>query len=227
MGHAKRGLEIAENAEHPLSEVLGWLSIGHLLLRKGEIERAVSAMERSLDLCDHWSLRVWRPRLVSTLAVVYARLGRTKEGLQLAQQALADAEQMRLIVDKAGLLIRLGQVSVIAGRIEAAVSLGQQAVEIAVAHEAKGDEAWARFLIGRACWASDPKDLDEATKQLDISLGLALACEARPLTAFCQTTLCGVHTRRGDQVAAQKFDAAAANIYRELDMRPLPLDPVR
>jgi hypothetical protein len=154
-------------------------------------------------------------------------LGRTKEGLQLAQQALANAEQMRLIVDKAGLLIRLGQVSVIAGRIEAAVSLGQQAVEIAVAHEAKGDEAWARFLIGRACWASDPKDLDEAAKQLDISLRLALACEARPLTAFCQTTLCGVHTRRGDQVAAQKFDAAAANIYRELGMRPLPLDPVR
>ena len=56
---------------------------------------------------------------------------------------------------------------------------------------------------------------------------LALACEARPLTAFCQTTLCGVHARRGDQVAAKKFDAAAANIYRELGMRPLPLDPVR
>jgi len=227
MGHAKRALEIAENAEHPLSEVLGWLSIGHLRLRKGEIEGAVNALERSLDLCDHWSLRVWRPRLVSTLAVVYARLGRTKEGLQLAQQALADAEQMRLIVDKAGLLIRLGQVSVIAGRIEAAVSLGQQAVEIAVAHEAKGDEAWARFLIGRACWASDPKDLDEAAKQLDISLRLALASEARPLTAFCQTTLCGVYTQRGDQVAAQKFDAAATDIYRELGMRPLPLDPVR
>ena len=111
MGHAKRALEIAERAEHPLSEVLGWLSIGHVLLRKGEIEGAVSALERGLDLCDRWSLRVWRPRLASTLAVAYARSGRTKEGPQLAQQAVADAEQMRLIVDKAGLLIRLGQVS--------------------------------------------------------------------------------------------------------------------
>ena len=164
MGHAKRGLEIAENAEHPLSEVLGWLSIGHLLLRKGELEGAVGALERSLDLCDRWSLRVWRPRLVSTLAVAYARSGRTKEGLQLAQQAIAGAEQMRLIVDKAGLLVRLGQVSLWAGRIETALTLGKQAVEIAAAHEAKGDEAWARFLIGRACWASDPKDLFESSE---------------------------------------------------------------
>ena len=52
IGHAKRALEIAEHAEHPLSEVLGWLSIGHVLLRKGEIEGAVSALERGLDLCD-------------------------------------------------------------------------------------------------------------------------------------------------------------------------------
>lgn len=227
MTHAKRALEIAEKAEHPLSEVLGWLSIGHLLLRKGELEGAVSGLERSLDLCDRWSLRVWRPRLVSTLAVAYARLARTKEALQLAQQAVAGADQMRLAVDKAGLLVRLGQVSLIAGRFEAAAALGKQAVEIAVAHEAKGDEAWARFLIGRACWATDPKDLDEAAKQLKISLSLALACEARPLSAFCQTTLSGIHAWRGDQRAAQIFDATARDIYRELGMRPLPLDPVR
>ena len=56
MSHAKRALEIAENAEHPLSQVLGWLSIGHVLLRKGEIEGAVGALERGLELCDRWSL---------------------------------------------------------------------------------------------------------------------------------------------------------------------------
>ena len=48
----KAALEIAESAEHPLSEVLGWLSIGRVLLRKGELEGAVSALERGLELCD-------------------------------------------------------------------------------------------------------------------------------------------------------------------------------
>jgi class 3 adenylate cyclase/tetratricopeptide (TPR) repeat protein len=225
MNHAKRALEIAEGAEHPLSEVLGWLSIGHVLLRKGELEGAVSALERGLDLCDRWSFRVWRPRLASTLAVAYARSRRTAQGLQLAQEAVSDAEQMHLIADKPGLLIRLGQVSLLGSQIEAALTLGRRAVEMAVTQEAKGDEAWARFLIGRACWASDPKDLDESEKQLDVALRLATASEARPLAAFCDTTLCGIHARRGDQIRAKEFDAAATAIYRELGMQPLPLNP--
>jgi class 3 adenylate cyclase/tetratricopeptide (TPR) repeat protein len=225
MSHAKRALETAEGAEHPFSEVLGWLSIGYVLLRKREIEGAVSALERGLDLCDRWSLQVWRPRLVSDLGVAYARSGRAKEGLELAQQAVSGAELMHLIVDRPGLLVRLGQVSLIAGRVEAALTLGKQAVEIAVAHDAKGEEAWARFLIGRACWASDPKDLDESEGQLNIALRLAAECEARPLAAFCHTTLSGIYGQRGDLARAQEFDAAAVATYRELGMRPLPLDP--
>ena len=225
MSHAKRALEIAGSAEHPLSEVLGWLSIGHVLLRKGELKEAVSTLERGLDLCDSLSYRLTRPRLASALAVAYARAGRAEQGLQLALAAVSDAEQMHMTADKPGLLIRLGQASLIGGQIEAALTLGKQAVEIAVAQEAKGDEAWARFLIGRACWASDPKDLDESEKQLDIALSLATACEARPLVAFCDTTLYGIHARRGDPGRAKEFDDAATAIYRELGMQPLPLNP--
>jgi tetratricopeptide (TPR) repeat protein len=162
---------------------------------------------------------------VSDLAVACARSGRAKEGLELAQQAVRSAELMHLIVDRPGLLVRLGQASLIVGRVEAALTLGKQAVEIAVAHEAKGDEAWARFLIGRACWASDPKDLDESERQLNIVLRLAAECEARPLAAFCHTTLSGIYSQRGDQARAQEFDAVAAATYRELGMWPLPLNP--
>jgi tetratricopeptide (TPR) repeat protein len=227
MRHAKRALEIAENAQHPLSEVLGWLSVGNVLARKGELEGAVAAMERALDLCDRWLLRVWRPRLASILGVTYARTGRVAEGLKLAQQAVADAERMGLIVDKAGLLVRLGQASLIAGRLDEALTLGERAVEMAVAHDAKGDEAWARFLIARACWASDPQNLDESTKQLDIALRLALTCEARPLTAHCQQVLGGIHGQRGDAEKAGILIVAANASYTELGMRSLPTDPVQ
>jgi class 3 adenylate cyclase/tetratricopeptide (TPR) repeat protein len=227
MRHARRALEIAENAEHQLSELPSWLSIGFVLSGKGEIEGAVGALERGLDLCDRWPFRAWRIRLVSDLGVAYARSGRAEKGLQLAVQAVSDAEKMRLIADKPRLLVRLGQVSLMARQIEAALTLGKQAAEIAVAHEAKGDEAWARFLIGRACWASEPKDLDESEKQLDISLRLAAACEARPLAAFCNSTLSGIYARRGDQVRAKEFGAAATATYRELGMQPAPLDPMR
>jgi class 3 adenylate cyclase/tetratricopeptide (TPR) repeat protein len=227
MRHARRALEIAEGAEHQLSELLGWLSIGYVLSHKGEIEGAVGALERGLDLCDRWSFRVWRIRLVSELGVAYARSGRVEKGLQLAEQAVSDGEKMGLMADKPRSLVRLGQVSLIARQIEAALTLGKQAAAVAVAHEAKGDEAWARFLIGRAYWASELKDLDESEKQLDIALRLAVASEARPLAAFCNTTLCGIYDRRGDQIRAKEFDAAATATYRELGMQPLPVDPTR
>jgi class 3 adenylate cyclase/tetratricopeptide (TPR) repeat protein len=225
MRHSKRALEIAERAEHPLSEVLGWFSIGLVLLRKGELEGAVGALERGLDRCDSWSYRLTRPRLASALAVAYARTGRTEQGLKLALAAVSDAEQMHHMADKPGLLIRLGEVSLIGGQIETALTFGRQAVEVAVAQEAKGDEAWARFLIGRACWASYPKDFDESEKQLDTAHRLATACNARPLVASCDTLLSNIHARRGDRGRARQFEAAASAIYRELGMQPFRLNP--
>jgi class 3 adenylate cyclase/tetratricopeptide (TPR) repeat protein len=225
MSHAKRALEVAERAKHPLSEVLAWFSIGLVLQRKGELEEAVSALERGLDLCDSWSYRLTRPRLASALAVAYARTGHVQQGLQLALAAVSDAEQMHHTADKPRLLIRLGQVSLIARQTETALSLGRQALEMAVEQEAKGEEAWARFLIGRTCWASDPKDLDESEKQLDMARRLATACEARPLVAFCDTTLGGVNAQRCNQSKAEEFETAATAIYRELGMQPLLLSP--
>jgi tetratricopeptide (TPR) repeat protein len=226
MSHAKRALEVAERAKHPLSEVLAWLSIGLVLQRKGELEGAVSALERGLDLCDSWSYRLTRPRLASALAVAYARTGHVQQGLQLALAAVSDAEQMHHTADKPRLLIRLGQVSLIARQTETALSLGRQALEMAVEQEAKGEEAWARFLIGRTCWACDPKDLDESEKQLDMARRLATACEARPLVAFCDTTLGGVNAQRCNQSKAEEFETAATAIYRELGMQPLSLSPL-
>ena len=224
--HAKRALEIAEGAKHQLSALPGWLSIGYVLSRKGEIEGAVGALERGLALCDRWSFQAWRIRLLSALAVAYARSDRVAEALQLAEQAVSDSEKMRLIVDKPGLLVRLGQVSLLAREIETALTIGKEAATLAMAHEATGDEAWARFLIGRAYWASEPKDLDESEKELNIALRLATTCEARPLAAFCNTTLCGIYARRGDQARAKESDTAATATYRELGMQPLPLDPI-
>src|SRR5262249_33134095 len=154
MRHAKRALAVAEAAKHQLSALPGWLSIGYVLSRTGEIQGAVDALERGLAVCDRWSFRVWRIRLVSSLAVADARSGSVAEALELAGQAVSDSEKMRLIVDKPRLLIRLGQVSLAAREIETALMPGKEATAIAMTHEAKGDEAWARFLIGRAYWAS-------------------------------------------------------------------------
>jgi class 3 adenylate cyclase/tetratricopeptide (TPR) repeat protein len=222
--HAKRALEIAEQAEHPLSEVVGWLSIGHVLRRKGELDGAISALERGMALCERYPLPIWRLRLLSSLGLAYARSGRRPEGLELCRQALAGAERIRLIVDQPMFLVRLGQCELLSGRIDEAMQHGQRALELALAHDAKGDEAWARLLIGRALCAVTPSATEKAQAQLEAALRLADACEARPLAAFCQSALGLVHARRGDKGKAQQLTVAAEAIYAELDMRPPALE---
>jgi len=225
--HAKRALAIAEQAEHQLSQVLGWLAIGHLLLRKGELEGAVGALERSMELCERFSLRIWSPRVASSLGVAYARAGQAQRGLEIARSAVAGAERTRLAVDQAVVLVRLGQASLLAGRIDDALALGGKATAVAVAQEGKGHEAWARFLIGRASWAADPPDIARAATEIEQALALAHGCEARPLAAFCQTMLGAIEHKRGAEARAREYSSAAAACYKDLGMQPLPLDPMR
>jgi class 3 adenylate cyclase/tetratricopeptide (TPR) repeat protein len=224
MIHAKRALAVAEQAEHQLSQVLGWLAIGYLLLRKGEADGAVGALERGMELCDRWSLRIWRPRVASSLGVAYARAGRADEGLALARQAVADVERMHLGVDKAMVLVRLGQAALLCGQVPEAEARGREAADIAEAHEERGHEAWARFLIGRAGLAAGPQNAAQAAAQIERALQLALACEARPLVAYCQSALGAIRHRSGDEIRAKELAAAADAAYAQLGMRPLQLE---
>lgn len=226
IAHAKRALEIAEQAEHPLSQVLGWLAVGLVLRRKGELDGAIAALERGMALCSRYWLPMWRLRLLSSVGLAYAFRGRVSEGLELMGQALEGAERMHVIVDQPMLLVHLAQALLLAGRVEEARTRAERALEIAVRQEARCEEAWARFLIGRAGGSPTRNADDETAKQLNGALRLANACEARPLAAFCHTALAALHQRRGDEAAAQQSTEAAARIYRALDLRPLALEPV-
>ena len=227
LDHAKRALEIAEKAEHPLSQVLGWLAIGHILRRKGEIDGAIAALERGMALCGRYALPLWRLRLLSSLGIAYASCGRVTEGLELTQQALQEAQSMALVVDQPMFMVHIGLASLLASNGENALKYGRRALEAARMREGRGDEAWARLLIGLACSTLHAAPMDESHNELEAALSLATACDARPLVAFCQAALGGSHLRRGDTVKAEQCTAAASAIYANLDMRPFPLLAVR
>jgi ATP/maltotriose-dependent transcriptional regulator MalT len=162
--------------------------------------------------------------VASSLGVAYGRAGRAEEGLALARQAVADVERMRLGVDKAMVLVRLGQAALLCGQVQEAEARRRQAAEIAEAHEERGYEAWARFLIGRASWAAGAQNGAQAAAQIERALQLARACEARPLVAYCQSALGAIRQRGGDETKARELAAAADAAYTQLGMRPLPLE---
>ena len=224
--HAERAVELAREALHPLSEVLGWLAVGHVHLRKGEVDEAIRALERGMALTERYSVPMWRLRLESSLGMARAGRGEFVEGLELAQNALAAAERMGLMVDRPMLHVHLGEALLLAGRIEEAIAQAKQALGIALAHENRRDEPWARLLMARASWACEPKSADEPLTQLESALRLAAVTQARPLEAHCRAMLGAVHGASGDNTKGQEFSAAAHAAYAGLGMRPLPLQPV-
>lgn len=225
MERAKQALTIAEKAEHPLSEVLGWFAIGHVLRRKGELDGAIGALERGMMLCGRYSLPLWRLRLLSSLGIAYASHGRTAEGLGLAEKALSEAESMRLIVDQPMFLVHIGLALLLGEQFEHGLEYGRRALDMALANQGKGDQAWARFVIGSACLRLGNGAMESAAAtELIAAVSLANACEARPLAAFCQAALGEIYRGRGEMDKAQDLTTAASAAYTELDMRALALN---
>jgi class 3 adenylate cyclase/tetratricopeptide (TPR) repeat protein len=227
LSHAKRALEIAEKAEHPLSQVLGWLGIGHVLRRKGELDGAISALEHGLALCNRYALPIWHLRLLSSLGITYAFSGRVDEGLEMALEALKGAERMQIIVDQPMFLVHLAQISLLSGRRDLGLTQAERALELAIAHKAKGNEGWARYVFALATLKSDEARTDEALKHLELALAIAGACEARPLVAFCQTALSTVYSSNGYREKAKTLISAAEAIYTKHDMRALAINALR
>jgi class 3 adenylate cyclase/tetratricopeptide (TPR) repeat protein len=222
MTHARNAVATASETQHPLSEVLGWLAVGHLALRKSDLDDAIDALERGVALSDRYSLPIWRVRLVSTLGVSLAYRGRTDEALRLTEEALANAEAMGLMVDQPLLHVHLGEALLLAGRPGDAAVHAQWALELALAHGNKRDEPWARMLLARSLAFSQTGG-DEPVKQLELALGLAIDCGARPLEAHCRRMLGFILKLRGENARGQQLAAEAKEVYQALGMKPMPL----
>jgi class 3 adenylate cyclase/tetratricopeptide (TPR) repeat protein len=225
MTHAKKAIATASETQHPLSEVLGWLAIGHLALRKGDLDDAIEALERGVVLSDRYSLPLWRLRLLSSLGMSFAYRNRLPEAVRLTEEALRIAHAMYLRADQPMLHVHHGEALLLAGRVEDALTQARRALEFALAHENRRDEPWARLLLSRCLAASRDSQPDEFAKQVDTALRLAKESGARPLEAHCRRMLAIVENRRGNKAKAQEMAAMAGAIYTALEMKPGQLEP--
>jgi hypothetical protein len=117
----------------------------------------------------------------------------------------------------------MGEAQLAAGKIEAAVSCANRALDIALLNEARGHQAWAHFLLGSAVQAARRGTGAQSIEALEAALRLAQACDARPLVGLSNAALSRVRQARGVGAAARQFAAAANAILAELDMNPLPM----
>jgi tetratricopeptide (TPR) repeat protein len=213
----EEGVQIAETVDQPWSLIGAYYSVGCLYLRKGDLTKAISLLERALELSQAYPL-FWLPWISSSLGYAYALSGRAAEALPLLEQGIelaASKKQWRFYALQA---VYLSEAYRLAGRLDDAIPLASQALDSARDYQARGQEAWALWNLGELGLHCDPPDAEKSEVSYRQALALADELGMRPLTARCNLGLGALCRRIGKRQQAEEHLATAIEMYREMEI---------
>jgi class 3 adenylate cyclase/tetratricopeptide (TPR) repeat protein len=216
--HAEEAVRIAEAVDHPNSLVHAYLSVGFLFLRQRDLSRAISMLERGLDLCRVFNIRLWFPETAAALGCAYTLSGRVAEALPLLEQAEQRGTAMGTM---GGQSLRVGSVSeayLLAGRMREAVQLAGRALDLARTYKERGHEAWALRLLGEIAAHQAPPETEPAEHHYRQALTLADELSMRPLVAHCHFGLGTLYAKTGRREQARIELSTAIELYRAMEM---------
>jgi tetratricopeptide (TPR) repeat protein len=218
VGSGEDALRIANARDDKLSLMFADLGEGQLRLLQGDLVRATPRLESGLTICRTWEIPSWLPWLASRLGAAYTLAGRVAEGLPLLEQSVEQAASMGWKADASSLAAKLSEAYLEAGRAQDASALAARALDLAVEHRGRGDQAWALRLGGEIASRRDAPCFDRGEDQYRQALVLAEELGMRPLVAHCHLGLGKLYRRVGDRTKSAEHLNAAAVSYRELDM---------
>ena len=208
VSHAELGLH---------DHVFACLGVGRLYVVKGELQRAIEVLERSLPSCESGGdLAAYFARTAASLGAAYAWSGRLPEALPLLERAMRQAESIEFMYGYPLVVSTLAEAHQLAGHSEEALRLADRALEFVRRYRQSGWEAWTLRLHGEIAARGDyPERAEDFYRE-----AMALAGERgmRPLLAHCRAGLGLTQARCGRQEQALAEHRAAIEMYRVLDM---------
>ena len=184
--YLERAHQAAEASGHAYTQTIARTLAGLVWMRRGQLDRALTLLQKSLDACREKNLDVWRPIPSSLLGLTCMLLGRADEGLRLLGDGVILTEDLGVKAYLALWTANLGEGLLAAGQVERARTVAQRALDLAVAHKERGHQAWALRLFGDIAGRGVPDEagaLDKATTYYAQSLALADELGMRPLVA--------------------------------------------
>ena len=130
--YAGEAVALAEQAGHPLSIVFAQWGQGHVYLRQRDFARAILDYEKGLEVCNRWSLRIWFPRLASSVGAVRALTGHPDQALGLLEDAIETVAETQHSVDEPLLYRRLAMVLMLLDQHDRAQAEALKALKLCV-----------------------------------------------------------------------------------------------
>jgi class 3 adenylate cyclase/tetratricopeptide (TPR) repeat protein len=214
----EEGLQIAEAVGHPVSLMWAYWGMGLLALCQGDLPRALTLLECAVDICQEADLPGYFPRVAAALGAVYTLSGRVADAVPLLTQAMERNAATGIVHFETLCSLHLGMAHLRAGYLEEAHTLAERTLELAREHQERGNQAYARRLLGEIAVQREPPASDQAGDYYRQALALAEELGMRPLQAHCHRGLGTLYLKTGQQAQAQAELSTAITLYRTMDM---------
>jgi class 3 adenylate cyclase/tetratricopeptide (TPR) repeat protein len=215
----EEALTIAESIESPWTITQVCVGIGGVLVTRGDFARATKPLERGLAEREAREFYFVSVQAAGLLAYAYAQSGRSSESDPLLEWASEMALGPEFSPGQVRLLILLGEVHLLAGRIDEAARFAERGLARSRQYRQRGEEAQALRLLGGIALRREPSDVGHAEDRYREGLALAGELEMRPLVCHCHLGLGKLSRRMGKREQARKHVTTATTMYREMDMR--------
>jgi DNA-binding SARP family transcriptional activator len=215
---AAESLELAEVAGDPQSLVEALDAVGDVHVSRGELLKALAPYERALEVCRAWHLRTRIPSFYGVMARIYAQVGREAESIALHRAAKAEDDAMGRSGRRASRTLGLGRAALLAGQLEEASRLAEQALDRAREVGQRADQSNAWKFIADIAVRREPPDLETAEQACRKAIGLSVELESRPFEARCRLDLGAVHRRQGRPDEARVQVSRAMAMFRAMGM---------
>jgi tetratricopeptide (TPR) repeat protein len=214
--YGEEAARIAEAVDHSYSRIRAYSYLGGLYLRKGDLQKAITVLERGLFLSQVANITV--VPIAPGLSLAYALSGRMAEARTLLAQGIEQLPAWDLGgYWSPGSL--LGETYLLVGQIEKALAQATRALDFAASYKQRAYQGWALRLLGEIAMQRDPPERMQAADYYRQALALTDELGMRPLAAHCHLGLGALYARTGQREQAHTELSAAIELYRAMEMR--------
>jgi tetratricopeptide (TPR) repeat protein len=217
--HTAEAIRLAESTQHHFTINWAYFAASMLHLAKGDWAEALAQVKRWLTTIQTGNITIHLPWAVSAFAWVLAQLGEGSQALDRAregEQLLEQQEARGIVSHRIWAYGALGRAFLLLDRLDEARRLGGRALESS--RRQPGVRAHALHLLGDVATHPDRFDAESGATYYREALALAQVHGMRPLVAHCHLGLGKLYRRNGEADLARDNLAAAATMYREMDM---------
>jgi tetratricopeptide (TPR) repeat protein len=218
--YGARGIEAADESEHPQAQAVAYTLASIPLVYRGDFARAVSLTERALALCETRRLLGWLPGASAALGWALASSGRVDEALPFLERGPSLQTALGFKTHLARMYSWWAEGLLRAGRLEEARDVAGRALEAARACAEAGHEAESRYVMACVLAASGSEHIEAARAQFEQAREQAGSLGLRPLVGRCHLGLGQLSRAMGEEAAATRHLDIASRLFREMQLAP-------